>query len=170
MRSRDLFLVLVAAFQLLVAGRESSAEAQRRSWNRVRYLGGVPGLGATGKRALAWANTLTISRASVQLKLSDGPRITIQPDRITAVTYGGRRHMNDTIFAIGAAASGIVGLASLGGGTAGGLTAKSTDHFVGIEYVQPDGVASGLLLQAHKSNYREIVDALKATTKLKDVP
>jgi hypothetical protein len=37
-------------------------------------------------------------------------------------------------------------------------------HFIGIEYRQPDGKVSGLLLQGNKDNYRAILKALEAAT------
>ena len=45
-----------------------------------------------------------------------------------------------------------------------GLMHKTKLHFVGIEYALPDGKKGGLLLQAHKDNYRGLLTALSGVT------
>jgi hypothetical protein len=51
------------------------------------------------------------------------------------------------------------------GGLAGGLigsSIKSTDHYVLLEYLLPDGSPSAVLLRLHKDNQEEIIAALRA--------
>jgi hypothetical protein len=45
-----------------------------------------------------------------------------------------------------------------------GLLHKTRAHFVGIEFTTEDGKHSGVLLQAHKDNYRAVLTALRGAT------
>jgi hypothetical protein len=45
-----------------------------------------------------------------------------------------------------------------------GLLHKGKDHFIGIEYSGEDGKPGSILLEAHKDNYRAILEALKTVT------
>ena len=45
-----------------------------------------------------------------------------------------------------------------------GILHKSKDHFIGIEFKTGDGKPASILLEAHKDNYRSILQALKTVT------
>ena len=45
-----------------------------------------------------------------------------------------------------------------------GSAARSTDHFVEVEYVLADGSPAALLLRLHKENQQEVIDRVHAVT------
>ena len=71
--------------------------------------------------------------------------------------HEGHQHIND-----GAAAAGFVAAGFLG--ALAGSAARSTDHYLEVEYLLPDGSASALLLRLHKENQQEIIDTMHAAT------
>ena len=102
----------------------------------------------------------------MRLKRS-GSGVVIETRRISAVTYGGRRrhlHGFDAItwrdFVPGV--PGLVLRAMYGRKT------TTTDHYVAIEYVTPDGRPSAILLQVHKDDYKDFVAALETILKLRE--
>lgn len=127
--------------------------AQGNSWDKVRYNGGTLQTKVDPKD---WGNHLTVTSDLIVFKLKDGQSVQIQTHSVTGLSYGQEAHRRvGTMVALGII---ITPLALFG------LFHKTRLHFIGIEYVQPDGKKAGLLLQAHKDNYRAILMALKSAT------
>jgi hypothetical protein len=45
-----------------------------------------------------------------------------------------------------------------------GLLHKGKDHFIGVEYRDEDGKPASILLEAHKDNYKAVLEVLKDVT------
>ena len=122
-----------------------------RTWSNVMYLGGVAGI--RGK-SLDWNNTLTVSATAIRFegRGKQPIRFEISTASIRAMDYSGHKRGNaDNGNFIGGLAGGLIG-----------SSIKSTDHYVLLEYLLPDGSPSAVLLRLHKDNQEEIIAALRA--------
>jgi hypothetical protein len=90
------------------------------------------------------------------LKLTDGQSIQIDPARVTAVTYRGHAYFRRGLANLGFVVTPLFALPL--------LIPKQVKHYVGVQYTLPNGLACGLLLQAHKDNHAAIFDSLRAVT------
>jgi len=45
-----------------------------------------------------------------------------------------------------------------------GLFNENVQHYISIEYIDGDGQKAGVLIQAHKDNYRNVLAFLKGAT------
>ena len=124
-----------------------------RSWSNVMYLGGAAGI--RGK-SLEWKNTLTVSATAIRFEGTGKQpiRFEIPTASVRALDYSGHKHGN-------AEKSGGFLVSGLAGGLIGS-SIKSTDHYVILEYLLPDGSPSAVLLRLHKDNQEEIIAALRA--------
>jgi len=124
-----------------------------RTWSNVMYLGGVAGV--RGK-SLDWDNRLTISGTAIRFEGTGKQpiRFEISTASVRALDYSGHKHGN-------AEKSGGILISGLAGGLIGS-SIKSTDHYVVLEYLLPDGSPSAVLLRLHKDNQQEIIAALRA--------
>ena len=138
------------------AAPAGSRQIQPRSWDRVQYLGGAIGVSAG---IPSWRNTLTVSPGAIQLRLEGGRLIAIDPERVTSLYYAGSRAPRTGPATAAMMVAPPVGLMILFG-------SRSTSHHIGIEYTLPDGRSTGVLIQADKKNYTEILEALRAATKI----
>jgi hypothetical protein len=132
----------------------SYALAQGSTWDKVRYSGGT--LQAEVDPS-DWNNHLTVSSEQVVLQLSDGTKAVVPTKSITGLSYGQQAFGQINSIAR-VAVSGSESESAIFG------LRKTRLHFIGIEYMPPDGKNSGLLLQGHKDNYRAILKALESAT------
>jgi len=142
-------LILVIALAL---ASNTSTLAQGNGF-KVRYNGGTV---ETKVKGDDWGNTITVSSDNIVLSLKDGQVININPQRVTALSYG--KNASRNIKGYAAAAILINPLFALG------MIKKNKQHFVGIEYQREDGRKAGLLLQAKNDKYRGLLAALKGVT------
>lgn len=143
-RSLALALILLLAHQCW---------AQGNAWKKVRYQGGTL---ETKVDPDEWGNSLRITPDLIQLRLKDGQVVEIEPRTITAISYGQEAHRRvGTMVALS--------IILLSPEILFGLLHKTRKHYIGIEYTL-DGKRSGLLLQAHKDNYRAILHSLKSVS------
>ncbi len=120
---------------------------------KVRYNAGTL---ATKVDDDDWGNRLTVTSEAISLTLKDGQNLTIQPNNVTAISYGQEAHRRvGTMVALAIIFSPVALF---------GLFHKTKLHYVGIEYSLPEGKKGGLLLQAHKDNYRGLLTALSGVT------
>lgn len=120
---------------------------------KVRYNAGTLATKVDGDD---WGNHLTVTSDSIKLTLKDGQSLTIPPNSVTGISYGQEAHRRvGTMVALAIIVSPVALF---------GLMHKTKLHFVGIEYSLPDGKKGGLLLQAHKDNYRGLLTALSGVT------
>lgn len=81
---------------------------------------------------------------------------TAQTASVRRLDYTGHRHANE-----GAAAAvlsrGLIGMFA-------GSPVRSTDHYLELEYMLPDGSVGALSFRLHKENQQEIIDAMHAAT------
>jgi hypothetical protein len=117
------------------------------------YLGGVAGL--RGK-SLDWNNRLTVSSDRIVFA---GKTIAFEIDTssVRRLNYKGHQHINDGAATAGLVAGGLLGALA-------GSAARSTDHYLEVEYLLADGSAAALLLRLHKENREEIINAVHAAT------
>jgi hypothetical protein len=143
------------AFQLVAVVLSAAilAYSQGNSFDKIRYNGGTIQTKVDPKD---WGNHLTVTSEEIRLDLKDGQKLTIDPKRVYGLSYGQEAHRRvGTMIALG------VLLAPL---ALFGLFHKTRLHFVGIEFTTEEGNKSGVLLQAHKDNYRAVLTALRGAT------
>jgi hypothetical protein len=127
--------------------------SQGNTFNKIRYNGGTL---QTKVKPDDWSNRLTVTSDEIKLELKDGQTMNIDPKRVTGLSYGQEAHRRvGTMIALG------ILLAPL---ALFGLFHKTRLHYVGIEFNTADDKKSGLLLQAHKDNYRAVLMALRGAT------
>ena len=123
------------------------------SWNRLRYSGGTVDAKVN---PFDWNTTLTVTPDALSLVFGGRKTIRIKPSDVTGLTYGqeARRRVADLV-ALSAIATPLVLF---------GLLHKGKVHFIGIEFRGEDGKPGAVLLEADKSNYRAILQALGSVT------
>lgn len=130
------------------------ALADGSTWDRVRYCGGTA---QSDTDPSDWNNRLSVSSEQIVLEFNDGKKVAIPSKSITGLSYGQQAHSRINSIAKvkvsdAESESVIFGLR------------RTRLHFIGIEYRQPDGKNSGLLIQGNKDNYHAILKALEAAT------
>jgi hypothetical protein len=139
-------LVLLLSLSVAVYGTGNS-------FDKIRYNGGTI---ETKVNPKDWDNNLSVTSEVIRLQLKDGQILSIDPSRVTGLSYGQEAHRRvGTMIALGIL---VAPLALFG------LFHKTRLHFVGIEYTTSDGKKAGILLQAHKENYRAVLMALRGAT------
>ena len=129
--------------------------AEATPFDKIRYNGGTINTSVDPKD---WDNQLTVASDRIVLYLKDGQKVTIDPARVTGLSYGQEAHRRvGTMIALGIL---VAPLALFG------LFHKTRLHFIGIEYQTPEGRNAGLLIQAHKDNYRGVLQSLHAATQV----
>jgi hypothetical protein len=137
----------------LLLGCSILAYGQGNTFDKVRYNGGSIQTKVDPK---SWENRLTIDSDRILLELKDGQNLSIDPKRVTGLSYGQEAHRRvGTMIALG------ILLAPL---ALFGLFHKTRLHFIGIEFTTGEGKKSGVLLQGDKDNYRGILMALRGVT------
>ncbi len=143
------------AFQLFAVVLSASilVYSQGNSFDKIRYNGGTIQTKVDPKD---WGNRLTVTSEEIRLDLQDGQNLRIDPKRVYGLSYGQEAHRRvGTMIALG------VLLAPL---ALFGLFHKTRLHFIGIEFTTEEDKKSGVLLQAHKDNYRAVLTALRGAT------
>jgi len=131
----------------------SSVTAYGSTFKDIRYNGGTL---QTKVDPHDWGNKLTVTSDEILLELKDGQSLKIDPRKVTALSYGQEAHRRvGTMIALGIL---VAPLALFG------LFHKTRLHFIGIEYSADEGKKAGVLLQAHKDNYRGVLEALRGAT------
>lgn len=127
---------------------------QGSTFDRIRYNGGTLQTQVDPKD---WDNTLTIESSYIRLRLEDGQSLSIDPARVTQLSYGQEAHRRvGTMIALGILVAPLILF---------GLFHKTRLHFIGIEYTDAQGQNGGVLIQAHKDNYRGVLMALRGATR-----
>jgi hypothetical protein len=128
-----------------------SVTGQQPHFN-VRYLGGT----IASKDKSAWTNKLLILSDEIRLEPKDGKKISIDPKSVTSISYGreATRHVARWV-ALGILVTPIALM---------GLFNENVQHYISIEYKTSDGLNAGVLIQAHKDNYRNVLAFLKGAT------
>ncbi len=155
---RGVFL-FVAAGAVLCAGEGSGEDpGYEYRWNKVVYLGGVPGV-RVDRRDLE--QTLTVSPTSLIVTVQPPPDTNRSPGRakiapkvlfeipresIIAITYGGFRHDMPS-------AQAWIGIR--------GYWPKATDHLIVFSYRLHDGGKAEVLLRVDKKYFQEILNVLR---------
>ena len=123
------------------------------SFDRIRYCGGTA---SSRAGADEWDNTLAVAPEQIVLYLADGQRVKIDPALVTNLSYGQEAHRElATLVDLGVIVAPVPLL---------GLLFTNRQHFIGIEYETADGGKAVLLIQAHKDNYRAVLQALRGAT------
>src|SRR5215469_10267386 len=130
-----------------------SVTAYGSTFHDIRYNGGTV---QSKVDPHDWGNTLTVTSDEIRLDLKDGQSLKIDPKKVTGLSYGQEAHRRvGTMIALGIL---VAPLALFG------LFHKTRLHFIGIEYSADEGKKAGVLLQAHKDNYRGVLEALRGAT------
>jgi hypothetical protein len=142
---------LLAAILLCVA-IQPVALAQRDSF-AVRYLGGSV---ETKTDKDEWGNKLIIVADEIRLELKDGQKVSIDPHSVTSIGYGreATRHVARWV-ALGVLMPPVALV---------GLFNQNVQHYVSIEYETADHKKAGVLIQAHKDTYRNVLAMLRGAT------
>ena len=120
---------------------------------KVRYLAGSV---ETKTDRDDWQNNFVILSDEIRVELKDGQRLSVDPKSVTSISYGreATRHVARWV-ALGILVSPIAAL---------GLFNENVKHYVSIEYETAEGKKGGLLIQAHKNNYRNVLALLRGAT------
>ena len=103
-----------------------------------------------------WSNNLVILSDEIRVELRDGQRISVDPKSAMSISYGreATRHVARWV-ALGILVHPIAAVAILN---------ENVKHYVSIEYEIAEGQKRGLLIQAHKDNYRNVLALLRGAT------
>jgi len=125
---------------------------QGNNFDKIRYNGGTV---QTKIKPDDWGNRLAITSEEIKLELKDGQHIVIDPKRVTGLGYGQEAHRR-----VGT----MIALAFISPVALFGLFHKTRLHYISVEFTSPEEKKSGLLIQAHKDNYRAVLTALRGAT------
>lgn len=119
----------------------------------VRYLAGSL---ETRTDRDDWRNQLVIRSDEIRVELRDGQRVSVDPKSVTSISYGreATRHVARWV-ALGILVHPVAAI---------GLLNENVKHYVSIEYETAEGKKAGLLIQAHKKNYRNVLALLRGAT------
>ena len=145
------FQHILAALCLLLL-IQTVALPQTNAFN-VRYLGGSL---QTKTDRDDWHNNLVILSDEIRVDLKDGQKLAVDPKSVTSISYGreATRHVARWV-TLGILVTPLAALA---------LFNENVKHYVSIEYDTADGKKGGLLIQAHKDNYRNVLALLRGAT------
>ena len=131
---------------------QTIAFPQRNVFN-VRYLGGSL---ETKTDKDDWHNNLSVFTDEIRIVLKDGQKVSIDPHYVTEISYGreATRHVARWV-SLGILFAPIAAV---------GLFNENVQHFVSIEYESADHKKGGVLIQAHKDNYRNVLAVLRGAT------
>jgi hypothetical protein len=131
----------------------SSFAAATNSWNKIRFMGGSI---QPKVDPYDWNTTLTVTPDAIVLAFEHNQKQRILLSQVTALSYGQEAHRRVTEMV---ALSVMVTPVALFG-----LLHKGKDHFIAIQYQTEDGKPASILLEAHKDNYKAVLEALKSAT------
>jgi hypothetical protein len=130
------------------------ADGNGNSWNKIRYSGGTV---AAKVNPYDWNTTLTLTPDTIMLVFAGRTTLKLAPSQVTALSYGEEAHRRVADMV----ALSVVLLNPL---MLFGILHTSRNHFIGIEFHDPDGKPGAVLLEADKNNYRAILKALSTVT------
>jgi hypothetical protein len=138
-------ILLCLAFQPLAQARSEVFA--------FRYLGGSV---ETKTDKDDWSNKLSIFADEIRLELKDGQKVSIDPRAVTSISYGreATRHVARWV-ALGVLFAPIAVI---------GIFNQNVQHYVSIEYETADHKKGGVLIQAHKDTYRNVLALLRGAT------
>jgi len=139
-------IVILLTFSLLTYG-------QGNSFKKIRYQGGSI---ASKVKSDDWNNRLTVTPEEIKLEFKDGVTSTIDPKKVTGLSYGQEAHRRVGTMILLAVLISPIALF--------GLLHKTRKHYVGIEWQDAEGKKNGVLLQADKDNYKGVLMALRGVT------
>jgi len=144
--------IIAALCLLLVTQPIVLPQATGNSFN-VRYLGGSL---ETKTDKDEWTHNLIILSDEIRIELKDGQKLSVDPKSVTSISYGreATRHVARWV-TLGILVSPIAAF---------GLFNENVQHYVSIEYETAEGKKGGLLIQAHKDNYRNLLALLRGAT------
>lgn len=142
--------IIAAVCLLLLIQTVALAQA---SGFKVRYLAGSV---ETRTDRDDWQNNLVILSDGIRVELKDGQRVSFDPKAVTSISYGreATRHVARWV-ALGILVHPVAALAMFN---------ENVKHYVSIEYETAEGKNAGLLIQAHKNNYRNVLALLRGAT------
>jgi len=119
----------------------------------VRYLGGSL---QTETDKDDWHNNLIILSDEIRIELKGGQKLSVDPKSVTSISYGreATRHVARWV-TLGILVSPIAAL---------GLFNENVKHYISIEYETAEQKKGGLLIQADKGNYRNLLALLRGAT------
>jgi len=132
---------------------QNSVFAQHANAFDVRYVGGSL---ETKTDKDDWHNRLSILADEIKIELKDGQTLSVDPKSVTEISYGreATRHVARWV-ALGILVTPIAFI---------GLFNENVQHYVSIEYKTADNKSAGVLIQAHKDNYRNVLALLRGAT------
>jgi hypothetical protein len=127
--------------------------AESNSWNKIRYCGGTV---QAKLDPYDWNTILTLTPTTIVMVFGHRQTVRILPAQVTSLSYGQEAHRRVAeMVALSVFATPVALF---------GLLHKGKDHFIGIEYRGEDGKPASILLEAHKDNYKAVLEALKTVT------
>ena len=119
----------------------------------VRYLAGSL---ETRTDRDEWRNKLVILSDEIRVELRDGQKVSVEPKTVTSISYGreATRHVARWV-ALGILVQPVAALAMFN---------ENVKHYVSVEYETSERKKGGLLIQTHKSNYRNVLALLRGAT------
>jgi hypothetical protein len=149
MRTRRMTACLMA---LAMAASQAMC-APGNFWNRLRYSGGTV---QAKVNPFDWNTSLKVTADDIELVMAYRRKVRIRTPEVTRLSYGREayRRVADMV-ALSLVFTPL---------TLFGLLHESKIHFIGIEYKDEDGKPSALLLEAHKDDYKAMLQALKVAT------
>jgi hypothetical protein len=144
---------IVAWIMLLTVVWRPVFGADTNSWNKIRYSGGAI---QAKVDPYDWNTVLTVTPSAIVMVFGHRQTVRILPAQITSLSYGQEAHRRVAeMVALSVFATPVALF---------GLLHKGKDHFIGIEYHGGDGKPASILLEAHKDNYKAVLEALKNAT------
>jgi len=137
---------------VMMLGLSVLTYGQGNNFDKIRYNGGTV---QTKVKPDDWGNRLAITSEEINLELKDGQHIKIDPKRVTGLGYGQEAHRR-----VGT----MIALAFISPVALFGLFHKTRLHYISVEFTTPEEKKSGVLIQAHKDNYRAVLTALRGAT------
>jgi len=144
---------MLASIVALTLVASSANGADTTSWNKIRYSGGTI---QTKVDPYDWNTVLTVSPSAIVMVFGHRQTVRIAPAQVTSLSYGLEAHRRVAeMVALSIFATPVALF---------GLLHKGKDHFIGIEYHGENGKPASILLEAHKDNYKAVLEALKTVT------
>ena len=150
MRTASMKLIVTFCLCLVI---QNSALPQHANAFDVRYVGGSL---ETKTDKDDWHNKLSILSDEIKIELKDGQTLSFDPKSVTDISYGreATRHVARWV-TLGILVTPIAFM---------GLFNQNVQHYVSIEYQTSDNKSAGVLIQAHKNNYRNVLALLRGAT------
>ena len=144
---------IVAWIVVFAVASSPAFGSESNSWNKIRYSGGTV---QAKLDPYDWNTVLTVTPTAIVMVFGHRQTVRILPSQVTSLSYGQEAHRRVAeMVALSVFATPVALF---------GLLHKGKDHFIGIEYRGADGKPASILLEAHKDNYKAVLEALKTVT------